>query len=328
MVRYPYCLFNFKNSLSFYFILLNSSIHFYAGAKTATPEEGSNANICPLGHYCRVKTTEPLKCPIRTLGLSTKLADISQCTPCPAGKYCDTPGKFNYTALCDKQFYCPNGSSSAQEVECPAGRYCPEGSPLPLLCPRGTFSNTTRLSDVSQCTNCTAGSFCMEDGLTSPSGLCRKGFYCPKGSKVDNPIECPIGLHCPEGMFFVCFRSMFWWERFRWMVFCDLRQFTIWFEKMICLISSYLVIRALWLFDSFLITDTLSFTEASDNCIWRTKEKEENAFVKKRVQSGRFCANWQDHHIRKTLMDKRNLRVVWTILTNQFDFFPLLCQLF
>ena len=38
-------------------------------------------------------------------------------------------------------------------------------------------------------------------GLTTPSGWCDAGFYCPGGDDVPNPIEtpCPIGLHCPLG---------------------------------------------------------------------------------------------------------------------------------
>ena len=38
-------------------------------------------------------------------------------------------------------------------------------------------------------------------GLSSPSGDCDPGFYCPGGNDLPNPIDtpCPIGLHCPRG---------------------------------------------------------------------------------------------------------------------------------
>ena len=38
-------------------------------------------------------------------------------------------------------------------------------------------------------------------GLSSPSGDCDPGFYCPGGNDLPNPIDtpCPIGLHCPTG---------------------------------------------------------------------------------------------------------------------------------
>ena len=161
--------------------------------------EGANANECPLGHYCPQGTAEPIKCPLGTLGLSVKLGMESQCTLCFAGRYCDVPGRYNDSGPCQQGFYCPNGSKSAQEIICPVGRYCPEGSATPRLCPIGTFSNNTQLWRESQCTSCTEGSFCSENGLMTPNGPCRQGFYCPTGSKVDNPFDCPVGLHCPTG---------------------------------------------------------------------------------------------------------------------------------
>ena len=173
---------------------------YFLGAKTSTPVEGANANICPLGHFCPLGTAEPNKCPIGTLGLATRQTMEAQCTLCPAGKYCDSPGRYNDSGSCSQGYYCPNGSKSAQEVGCPPGRYCPVGSPTPKLCPRGTFSNTTLLWKEEQCTNCTAGFYCMENGLTDPSGPCRQGYYCPSASKVDNAVDCPVGLHCPTGM--------------------------------------------------------------------------------------------------------------------------------
>lgn len=176
-------------------------VWFCSGARTSTPTEGVNADECPLGHYCPVGTAEPTKCPIGTLGLSTRLAMEGQCTLCFGGRYCDVPGRYNDSGPCQQGFYCPNGSKSAQEITCPPGRYCPQGSATPKLCPRGTFSNDTQLWREDQCTNCTSGYYCMENGLTSPTGLCRQGYYCPTGSNVDNPFDCSIGLHCPTGNF-------------------------------------------------------------------------------------------------------------------------------
>lgn len=38
-------------------------------------------------------------------------------------------------------------------------------------------------------------------GLSTSTGDCDPGFYCPGGDSVPNPIAtpCPIGLHCPMG---------------------------------------------------------------------------------------------------------------------------------
>jgi len=171
-----------------------------SGAKTSTPEEGGNANICPLGHFCPEGTDEPEKCPEGTLGMVTKLEKESECSECPEGKYCGIPGGYNTTTLCQQGFYCPNGSHLATQNECPLGSYCPAGSAVPELCPIGTFSNRTQLYERAQCTDCLAGSYCDQDGLVYPAGECLEGFYCPVASKQRNPVECPIGLHCPTGI--------------------------------------------------------------------------------------------------------------------------------
>ena len=176
-----------------------------SSAKTSTPEEGENANVCPHGHFCPEGTDEPRKCPAGTLGQVTKLEKEEQCTNCPEGYYCGVPGLYNTTTLCQKGFYCPNGSSLATQVECPMGMYCPVGSPAPMLCPAGTFSNRTQLYEETQCTDCFAGYFCDRDGLIFPAGECLAGFYCPVKSVQNNPVECPIGLHCPTGKSFSSF---------------------------------------------------------------------------------------------------------------------------
>ena len=53
-----------------------------------------------------------------------------------------TPGKF-----CE-------GRPTLEEQTCPAGFYCPLGSPVPLPCKPGTYSNYTGLSAPEQCTIC------------------------------------------------------------------------------------------------------------------------------------------------------------------------------
>ena len=43
------------------------------------------------------------------------------------------------------------------------------------------------------------GSYCEEQGLTEPSGLCAPGFYCPDGSVSNSSVVCPEGRYCPLG---------------------------------------------------------------------------------------------------------------------------------
>lgn len=54
------------------------------------------------------------------------------------------------TGLCAEGYYCPNGSSVAQDIDCPIGHYCPEGSDSPVPCQNGTFSDNLRLTSQVQ----------------------------------------------------------------------------------------------------------------------------------------------------------------------------------
>jgi len=49
---------------------------FFAGAKSATPDQGSDANICPRGSYCLEGTDEPEPCPAGTF--SNDLGELDQ----------------------------------------------------------------------------------------------------------------------------------------------------------------------------------------------------------------------------------------------------------
>ena len=169
------------------------------GAKTASPQQGKFANICPYGHYCPKHTIQPKKCKIGTLGRAENLTSQEQCTDCPAGLFCETPGTYNLTTDCFAGYYCPNGSSRGDQNICPSGSYCPPGSALYEDCPNGTYSNHSRLTHVDNCTKCESGQYCKDYGLVSPSGYCKGGFYCPEGSTKEDQVDCWIGFHCPKG---------------------------------------------------------------------------------------------------------------------------------
>lgn len=51
---------------------------FHSGAMTATPEQASDANICPRGKFCVEGTDEPEPCPAGTF--SNVLGKLYQCT--------------------------------------------------------------------------------------------------------------------------------------------------------------------------------------------------------------------------------------------------------
>ena len=55
------------------------------------------------------------------------------------------------------------------------------GSHTPIRCPSGTWSNSTGLWDELNCTDCPAGWYCQQTGLTDPEDPCLQGYYCPTG---------------------------------------------------------------------------------------------------------------------------------------------------
>ena len=53
--------------------------------------------------------------------------------------------------------------------------------------------------NITDCEECTAGMYCQDYGMSSPSGPCYEGYYCPGGQ--DNPM--PTNLACSPGHFCV-----------------------------------------------------------------------------------------------------------------------------
>ena len=161
------------------------------------------ANPCNPGNYCPEGSPSEIPCPRGTYNPGYQLTAESECIDCPPGKYCAHSGLFNYTGPCAEGYYCQNGSRALQAEWqlCPSGSYCPLGSPDPIPCPNGTFSNTSGLRSEADCTSCLAGLFCIGTGLTEPSGKCMAGYYCPVHTNVSQPIEnpCPPGHFCPLG---------------------------------------------------------------------------------------------------------------------------------
>ena len=81
---------------------------------------------------------------------------------------------------------------------CPPGHYCVEGTLYPEQCPNGTYSNSSRNKDISNCHECDPTRFCSENGLTAPDGDCTAGFYCPPGQVKGDANPCEPGYFCPK----------------------------------------------------------------------------------------------------------------------------------
>ncbi|KAK1786529.1 hypothetical protein P4O66_017651 [Electrophorus voltai] len=184
----------FRDTIPEFCDLIPESGHSaYCPARPA-PTPGSNADcgrrvmcagfrgdICPTGFYCPVGSSLPQLC--------------------DAGSHCNQTGLQTPAALCPAGFYCPKGSWSPFTTPCPVGHYCPRGTTLPLPCLLGTLKSTAGGGSIEHCSVCPSGYFCDQRGLTEPSGLCSKGYYCPGGQNSSQPLEhkCRVGHYCEEG---------------------------------------------------------------------------------------------------------------------------------
>ena len=54
-------------------------------AESSTPDQGTDANICPAGYFCPEGTTEPDPCPPGTYSDLTQLESQDQCYNCTKG---------------------------------------------------------------------------------------------------------------------------------------------------------------------------------------------------------------------------------------------------
>ena len=167
-------------------------------ANSSMPDNDPAAGLCPTGHFCEENTIKPEPCPHGTFNGLTGMMNKSFCEKCIPGSYCNESGLSQPTGFCHRGFYCPSGSISPMEENCPAGSFCPEGSPLPINCPKGTYSNSTNLGNSQDCTNCAPGSYCSSAGGVKPTALCWPGYFCPEGTDTPS-LVCTKGFHCPSG---------------------------------------------------------------------------------------------------------------------------------
>ena len=176
---------------------------------------GSNPLPCPMGYYCPEGTGHIWQaCPAGTFSGATGLANVTECTQCTGGYYCETTNQTTPTAPCDAGYFCrvgsdsktPSGSTAGDANVCPIGHYCPSGTDNPAACPAGTFNNQTGIPDLASCQYCLDGYFCDRPGLEFPNALCEPGFYCSGGSNTSRPNvdtltggPCLPGTYCPTG---------------------------------------------------------------------------------------------------------------------------------
>lgn len=166
---------------------------------------------CKKGYYCPGGMSKA--CPPGTFNNRSGLSEQAACTDCTPGMYCPGFGNEEPKGFCKEGYFCQGGASSKvpnsthpkypQNGPCPAGRYCPEGTPIPVECPRGRFRNTTGARKSSDCFECTPGHYCETTGIIEPTGECLEGWYCPSSHPTDVPtpenFTCFAGHYCPNG---------------------------------------------------------------------------------------------------------------------------------
>eukprot|EP00057_Strongylocentrotus_purpuratus_P025132 XP_011679606.1 PREDICTED: delta-like protein D [Strongylocentrotus purpuratus] len=149
-------------------------------AEISTPNQTTDANVCPAGSFCPEGTTEPDPCPPGTYSDMLQMESEDQCQNCTKGWHCPVNGLTEPFGECYESYYCPSGSSSPDQVACPAGYYCMNGTFDPTPCPKGRYSNDTMKASATDCYLCSGGFYCETEGLTEPTGECGEG-QCLRG---------------------------------------------------------------------------------------------------------------------------------------------------
>jgi hypothetical protein len=164
-------------------------------------ESTTNCAQCTAGSYCPTEVTvTPLPCD------KSWYSDwgATVCITCAAGHYCDqntTSSDFmNSDRICPAGVECPPGMSQAPDLtndKCRKGHYCPRGdvNPYPVPCPNGTFNAEFGMEAVSDCQDCTPGSYCIPEGLETPAGPCPGGYFCPLGTADPYTFPCSTGFY-------------------------------------------------------------------------------------------------------------------------------------
>ncbi|CAK9111400.1 Ribonuclease inhibitor (Ribonuclease/angiogenin inhibitor 1), partial [Durusdinium trenchii] len=117
--------------------------------------------------------------------------------PCPAGTFgaSDDLISDECSGNCEAGYYCPEGSTSAQQEPCPVGHYCPAASPSPLECPNGTFAASLAMKNATCEGLCKAGYYCGLASSSARSAICPKGMFCPTGTRFADEFPCPVGFY-------------------------------------------------------------------------------------------------------------------------------------
>ena len=163
-------------------------------AGTFQNEAGKTAcDPCPAGSYCAEGASAALPCTKGSYSSTPGLSSAANCTatspgysastgstkqtPCSPGTMAPQP-RTGLCAKCEAGTFQENSGSTACVV-CYAGSYCLVGAAAALPCVAGTFSSSTGLAALEECSACPLGAACST-GATEPGTLARS--KCPRCS--------------------------------------------------------------------------------------------------------------------------------------------------
>ena len=163
---------------------------------TYCPDEGTTSpTLCPNASYCPRGSIRPEECPAGKYLNSTGNQRVDDCIDCPAGQYCRAHSDLP-TGPCQEGFFCSLGADSDSPARdrgggniCPRGHYCPPNSGAPLSCPEGTYNDAEGATNVSFCSPCPPGMFCMGTSNQVPDDVCHDGYFCISESFAVTPRD-------------------------------------------------------------------------------------------------------------------------------------------
>jgi hypothetical protein len=135
---------------------------------------------CPPGKWCAAGAGAPSNCPSGTYSAAEALTNVTSCLDCPAGNFCSEPGLTAPSGNCEAGFYCLSKQTSrfpvnnAQGGACPKGHFCLQGTPAPVPCEPGTYSDDF---GQSSCSVCPAGFFCEGGAISYSDHPCPLGYW-------------------------------------------------------------------------------------------------------------------------------------------------------
>lgn len=80
-------------------------------------------NYCSAGYYCPIGTLSMMACPPGTYNRLNGRLTILDCQQTDPGYYTDVIASVAPVGPCAAGYYCPIGSTSAQQVPCPMGTF-------------------------------------------------------------------------------------------------------------------------------------------------------------------------------------------------------------